>query len=137
MTHSILMVIKNRIEPNEFELVEELKENIYAYEDFLEVWGLEKKKNGDVHQKGGTQPFIRFPEKEDSEDEDFEGYEIIIETGSHVSVDDRDFALQWFYFTLAFKEAFKEDLGDFVCYYIESGDDKIINEEHMREMICD
>ena len=133
MTHSIYMVIKSK----DYEKIQELKESIHAYEDFINVWGLKIKKRGSLHQEGGSQPFIYFPDKDWEEDEDFDGFEIHIETGSHVSVDDRDFALQWFYFTLAFMEAFKEDLEGFNIYYQESGDDVEISEADMRKMILE
>jgi hypothetical protein len=128
MTHSLYFII----ELEEWEDVQELKEQFQESEEFLDLWN--SKKNGDGQRGSGNQPFIWFPCKDS-----LEGgiYRVSIETGSHVSVDDMREALHWFYFTLCFMAEFSSTLrsAEAVTYYQVEGDSAHLSESKMLDMI--
>lgn len=140
MTHRLYFVIRHK----DFDKFEELKDNILSDEDFLSAFNLKKDREERnwirIARIGEVQPFFWFPEKEDIDDyeddkENWKGYELNIETGSHVSEEDTPYAVQWFYFTLAFKFCFKEELRDFEMFYHFEGDDEELTEDEMRKEI--
>jgi len=133
MTHSLYFVIRNK----DWEKIKELVETIKQSEEFMEIYCLTKKE-GRICQRRNSQPFFWFPDKDDmnyADGEDLKGYTINIETGSHVDESDTLYALHWFYFTLAFKNYFKEELKDFEVFYHLEGENEELTEKQMRRLI--
>ncbi len=131
MTHSIIFGIRTK----DFDKIEEIKDSFEMSEEFKELYQLIQSKytKGNYQQKGGSQPFIDFPNKDDKEEDGY--YEICIETGSHVSPCDELYALHWYYFVLAFRKYLKEDLNDVSVGYRLDGDLDLHGDEWMKKEI--
>jgi len=128
MTHSLYF----KLETTDYEKVEELKEAISSYEDFMGCFNLITNDNI-IEQKNGYQPFIYFPSKDDKEADG--KYYVSIETGTHVASYDTVYALHWFHFTLVFKEIFKEELESFRKYYhLEDSDEELLTNQMLKKI---
>lgn len=114
MTHSLYFVV----DFDSLDKARKLKESFVEDDDFRGLYSLVKYDGCAFNycQKGQNQPFIYFPKKGDRE----EGvYKLVIETGSHVDVDDSLYAFHWYFFTLAFLMRYKKEIEEHakVFYY--------------------
>jgi hypothetical protein len=134
MTHSLYFKIRF---PNEQSL-DDFIEDFINDDEFLEVYNLKKNSSycDGYRAYGDQQPFIYFPDNKlyDPDDEDNK-FVINIETGSHVSVDDTMYALQWYYFTIAFLKRFKDELSDVEYWYEEEGTGEELTKDEMLKLI--
>jgi len=109
---------------------ESLNDFIYEFindDEFIDTYQLKKSEYADYRMYGDQQPFIYFPDK------DGEKPYISIETGSHVAPEDRLYSLQWYYFTLAFIDRFKDEIKELGgrWYYEIEGEELHLNEKQM------
>ena len=132
MTHSLYFKIRF---PNEQSL-DDFIEDFINDDEFLEVYNLKKNSSycDGYRAYGDQQPFVFFPDKRMEGEEDSR-FVINIETGSHVSVDDTMYALQWYYFTIAFLERFKDELSDVEYWYEEEGTGEELTKDEMLKLI--
>jgi len=128
MTHSLRFVLRHQ----DFAMVKDFENIVKENNEFLGLYNLQIRPGRMISGRADIQPFFYFPEKSGR---DIKGYQISIETGSHVDVNDTLEALHWFYFTLAFKSYFKRALEGFNVFYQESTSDKELSEDEMRAAI--
>ena len=127
MTHSIYFEIRI----TDWDKVEDIRDSMSYSKEFTELYLLERNGRG-YQQQGGCQPFIYFPEKDDVE----EGYwSIFIETGSHVGPEDELYALQWYFFTIAFRKWFEEELEETISGYRLDGEEQLKDDKWIQNEI--
>lgn len=127
MTHSIIFEIKSK----DWEKIQQIKETVETSEEFIGLYQLRKTQYC-YDQKNGSQPFIYFPHKDDKE----EGYySIFIETGSHVAPEDELYALHWYFFTIAFRRYFKDEIKGLAMGYRLDGENELHDDEWIKKEI--